>query len=70
MASKTIQQLLHECTVSGYKPEKKTKGTGFIHELARVEKVAQNKEKRKKELENNPEELDRILKEKYDLKGE
>ena len=35
-----------------------------------IEKVAQNKETRKKELENNPEELDRILKEKYKLKGE
>ena len=35
-----------------------------------VEKIAENKEARKKELENNPEELDRILKEKYKLKGE
>jgi len=35
-----------------------------------VEAIAENKEKRKKELENNPEELDRILKEKYKLKGE
>jgi hypothetical protein len=35
-----------------------------------VQKIAENKEARKKELENNPEELDRILKEKYKLKGE
>ena len=35
-----------------------------------VKKIAENKEARKKELENNPEELDRILKEKYKLKGE
>ena len=34
------------------------------------EEVAEIKSARKKELENNPEELDRILKEKYDLKGE
>jgi hypothetical protein len=34
------------------------------------EAIAENKEKRKKELENNPKELDRILKEKYKLKGE
>jgi hypothetical protein len=35
-----------------------------------IEKIAENKEARKKELENNPKELDRILKEKYKLKGE
>jgi DNA anti-recombination protein RmuC len=35
-----------------------------------IEKIAENKEARQKELENNPEELDRILKEKYKLKGE
>ena len=35
-----------------------------------IEKIAENKSARKKELENNPEELDRILKEKYKLKGE
>ena len=35
-----------------------------------IEEIAENKEARKKELENNPEELDRILKEKYKLKGE
>ena len=34
------------------------------------EEIAKIKSSRKKELENNPEELDRILKEKYDLKGE
>jgi hypothetical protein len=34
-----------------------------------VQKIAENKEARQKELENNPEELDRILKEKYKLKG-
>ena len=34
------------------------------------EEIAEIKSARKKELENNPEELDRILKEKYDLKGE
>ena len=34
------------------------------------EEIAKIKSTRKKELENNPEELDRILKEKYDLKGE
>ena len=35
-----------------------------------IEKIAENKEARQKELENNPEELDKILKEKYKLKGE
>jgi len=35
-----------------------------------IEKIAENKEERQKELENNPEELDKILKEKYSLKGE
>ena len=35
-----------------------------------IEKIAQNKKERQKELENNPEELDKILKEKYKLKGE
>jgi|TARA_B100000035_G_scaffold200075_2_gene171096 DNA anti-recombination protein RmuC len=35
-----------------------------------VEAIAENKVKRQKELENNPEELDKILKEKYKLKGE
>ena len=35
-----------------------------------IEKIAERKEDRKKELENNPEELDKILKEKYKLKGE
>ena len=34
-----------------------------------IEKIAENKEARQKELENNPEELDKILKEKYNLKG-
>tara|TARA_B110000858_G_C17681367_1_gene416763 strand:+ start:187 stop:516 length:330 start_codon:yes stop_codon:yes gene_type:complete len=32
-----------------------------------IEKIAGNKEARQKELENNPEELDKILKEKYNL---
>jgi len=32
-----------------------------------IAKIAENKEARKKELENNPDELDRILKEKYKL---
>ena len=32
-----------------------------------IKKIAENKEARKKELENNPDELDRILKEKYKL---
>ena len=34
------------------------------------EKIAEIKSSRQKELENNPDELDRILKEKYKLKGE
>jgi hypothetical protein len=34
------------------------------------EKIRKNKENRQKELENNPEELDKILKEKHNLKGE
>ena len=34
------------------------------------EEIAEIKSSRKKELENNPEELDKILKEKYKLKGE
>ena len=34
------------------------------------EKIAKIKSSRKKELENNPEELDKILKEKYKLKGD
>ena len=34
------------------------------------EKIAEIKSARQKELENNPAELDRILKEKYKLKGE
>ena len=34
------------------------------------EKIAEIKSARQKELENNPEELDKILKEKYKLKGE
>ena len=34
-----------------------------------IEKITENKEARQKELENNPEELDKILKEKYNLKG-
>ena len=34
------------------------------------EKIAETKSTRQKELENNPDELDRILKEKYKLKGE
>lgn len=33
-------------------------------------KINEQKERRLKELENNPEELDKILKEKYKLKGE
>ena len=35
-----------------------------------VKKIAENKETRQKELENNPQELDKILKEKYKLKGD
>lgn len=35
-----------------------------------IEKITENKEARQKELENNPGELDRILKEKYKLRGE
>jgi len=34
-----------------------------------IAKITENKEARQKELENNPEELDKILKEKYNLKG-
>jgi hypothetical protein len=34
-----------------------------------TKKIAENKKDRQKELENNPEELDNILKEKYGLKG-
>ena len=34
------------------------------------EKIAKIKSARQKELENNPSELDRILKEKYKLKGD
>ena len=34
------------------------------------EKIAEIKSTRQKELENNPDELDRILKEKYKLKGD
>ena len=34
-----------------------------------IEKIVENKEARQKELENNPEELDKVLKEKYNLKG-
>lgn len=34
------------------------------------EKIAEIKSTRQKELENNPEELDKILKEKYKLKGD
>ena len=34
------------------------------------EKIAKIKSEREKQLENNPEELDKILKEKYKLKGE
>ena len=34
------------------------------------EEIAEIKSTRQKELENNPDELDRILKEKYKLKGE
>ena len=34
------------------------------------EKIAEIKSAREKELENNPAELDKILKEKYKLKGE
>ena len=34
------------------------------------EKIAKIKSARQKELENNPEELDKILKEKFNLKGE
>ena len=34
------------------------------------EEIAEIKSARQKELENNPEELDKILKEKYKLKGE
>ena len=67
MASKTIQQLLHECTVSGYKPEKKTKGTGFIHELARVEKVAQNKVSEKYQRTLSPAKLTQYGECDYDL---
>jgi len=33
-------------------------------------KIDEQKEARQKELENNPEKLDKILKEKYKLKGE
>lgn len=33
-----------------------------------IGKIAENKKERVKELENNPEELDKILKEKYNLK--
>lgn len=36
----------------------------------KVEKISEIKASRKKELENNPNELDRILKEKYKLKGD
>ena len=35
-----------------------------------IEKISENKKERIKELENNPEELDKILKEKYGLMGE
>ena len=34
------------------------------------EEIAKIKSSRQKELENNPDELDRILKEKYKLKGD
>ncbi len=33
-----------------------------------IEKITENKKERIKELENNPEDLDNILKEKYNLK--
>ena len=36
----------------------------------KVEEIAGTKQQRIKELENNPAELDNILKEKYNLKGE
>lgn len=35
-----------------------------------ISTIAKNKEARLKELENNPKELDKILKKKYGLKGE
>ena len=47
------------------------KRTSAQEEFARKsEKIAEIKSTRKEELENNPEELDRILREKYKLKGE
>ena len=47
------------------------KRTAAQEEFARKsEKIAEIKSSRQKELENNPDELDRILKEKYKLKGE
>ena len=39
----------------------------YTHKSA---EIAEIKSSRQKELENNPDELDRILKEKYKLKGE
>ena len=47
------------------------KRTAAQEEFARKsEKIAEIKSSRQKELENNPDELDRILKEKYKLKGD
>ena len=67
MASKTIQRLLQECTVSGYKPEKKTKGNGFYHQLANVNKVAQNKVSEKYQRTLSPAKLTQYGDCDYDL---
>ena len=52
--------------------EKHNKKRDFAQEEfeSKNSKINEQKEARQKELENNPEELDKILKEKYKLKGE
>jgi hypothetical protein len=53
-----------------YEQHNKKRSTAQEDHTRESEKIAGIKSARKKELENNPEELDKILKEKYKLKGD
>ncbi len=53
-----------------YEQHNKKRSSAQEEHARKSEKIAEIKSTRQKELENNPNELDRILKEKYKLKGE
>ena len=53
-----------------YEKHNKKRSAAQEEHARKSEDISEIKSAREKELENNPNELDRILKEKYNLKGE